>query len=125
MSSESRLGATFAACRADDRAALIGYLPAGYPDLASDLEMARLSLQFRTVDPIVGCSNSHLSALGLLFANSAAAIKKNTVDGQSGTNSPMTPHPTATKPITASRILNRASHNAHVAAHRPRISHLG
>jgi tryptophan synthase alpha chain len=33
----SRLAATFAACRAENRAALIGYLPAGYPDLAGSI----------------------------------------------------------------------------------------
>ncbi|MFF0490844.1 tryptophan synthase subunit alpha [Nocardia sp. NPDC004068] len=33
----SRLGSTFAACRAENRAALIGYLPAGFPDLAGSI----------------------------------------------------------------------------------------
>jgi tryptophan synthase alpha chain len=33
----SRLAETFAACRAEHRAALIGYLPAGYPDLAGSI----------------------------------------------------------------------------------------
>jgi tryptophan synthase alpha chain len=33
----SRLASTFAACRAEHRAALIGYLPAGYPDLAGSI----------------------------------------------------------------------------------------
>ncbi len=33
----SRLESTFAACRAENRAALIGYLPAGYPDLAGSI----------------------------------------------------------------------------------------
>jgi len=33
----SRLAETFAACRAENRAALIGYLPAGYPDLAGSI----------------------------------------------------------------------------------------
>jgi len=33
----SRLAETFAACRAEDRAALIGYLPSGYPDLAGSI----------------------------------------------------------------------------------------
>ncbi|MCM6773221.1 tryptophan synthase subunit alpha [Nocardia sp. CDC159] len=33
----SRLGATFAACRTENRAALIGYLPAGYPDLGGSI----------------------------------------------------------------------------------------
>ncbi|WP_024803865.1 tryptophan synthase subunit alpha [Nocardia sp. BMG51109] len=37
MSDASRLGGTFAACRAENRAALIGYLPAGYPDLAGSI----------------------------------------------------------------------------------------
>jgi len=34
----SRLGETFAACRAEDRAALIGYLPVGYPTVAGSLD---------------------------------------------------------------------------------------
>ncbi|WP_280399118.1 tryptophan synthase subunit alpha [Nocardia carnea] len=45
MSSESRLGATFAACRADDRAALIGYLPAGYPDLEGSRRVVRAMVE--------------------------------------------------------------------------------
>ncbi len=35
--SVSRLGGTFADCRAEGRAALIGYLPAGYPDLVGSI----------------------------------------------------------------------------------------
>ncbi|MBO0855190.1 MAG: tryptophan synthase subunit alpha [Nocardia sp.] len=34
----SRLRSTFDTCRAEGRAALIGYLPAGYPDLAGSIE---------------------------------------------------------------------------------------
>ncbi|MGO3328588.1 tryptophan synthase subunit alpha [Gordonia sp. (in: high G+C Gram-positive bacteria)] len=34
----SRLGETFAACRAENRSALIGYFPVGYPDLSTSLE---------------------------------------------------------------------------------------
>jgi tryptophan synthase alpha chain len=37
-SQASRLGPLFAACRADDRAALIGYLPTGYPDVPTSLD---------------------------------------------------------------------------------------
>lgn len=37
----SRLKGTFAACRADDRAALIGYLPVGYPTVADSLTTLR------------------------------------------------------------------------------------
>ena len=33
----SRLQSTFEACRGEGRAALIGYLPAGYPDLAGSI----------------------------------------------------------------------------------------
>lgn len=33
-----RLGTVFDACRAQDRAALIGYLPTGYPDVATSIE---------------------------------------------------------------------------------------
>jgi tryptophan synthase alpha chain len=35
---DSRLGPTFAACRAENRAALIGYLPAGYPDVSTSID---------------------------------------------------------------------------------------
>lgn len=34
----SRLGATFRACREDDRAALIAYLPTGYPDVPTSVQ---------------------------------------------------------------------------------------
>ena len=37
MTVESRLGPLFEACRADGRAALIGYLPTGYPDVATSV----------------------------------------------------------------------------------------
>ncbi|MCF8589216.1 tryptophan synthase subunit alpha [Gordonia liuliyuniae] len=37
----SRLGETFAACRAENRSALIGYMPVGYPDLPTSLETLR------------------------------------------------------------------------------------
>lgn len=36
--SESKLGELFAQCRAEGRAALVGYLPAGYPDLPRSIE---------------------------------------------------------------------------------------
>ncbi|MEU2041765.1 tryptophan synthase subunit alpha [Nocardia niwae] len=45
MSQQSRLANTFAACRADGRAALIGYLPAGYPDLAGSIEVVRAMVE--------------------------------------------------------------------------------
>ncbi|MGN2640261.1 tryptophan synthase subunit alpha [Nocardia takedensis] len=45
MSTQSRLAATFAAARADGRAALIGYLPAGYPDLAGSIEVCRTMVE--------------------------------------------------------------------------------
>lgn len=45
MSSESRLGATFAACKTDHRAALIGYLPAGYPDLEGSRKVVRAMVE--------------------------------------------------------------------------------
>ncbi|MEV5650006.1 tryptophan synthase subunit alpha [Nocardia sp. NPDC052254] len=35
----SRLQSTFEACRGEGRAALIGYLPAGYPDLAGSIDV--------------------------------------------------------------------------------------
>ena len=37
-SQPGRLGPIFDACRAQDRAALIGYLPTGYPDVATSIE---------------------------------------------------------------------------------------
>ncbi|MGO4614632.1 tryptophan synthase subunit alpha [Nocardia sp. 2YAB30] len=45
MSQQSRLANTFAACRADARAALIGYLPAGFPDLAGSIEVVRAMVE--------------------------------------------------------------------------------
>ncbi|MFT4201510.1 tryptophan synthase subunit alpha [Gordonia sp. (in: high G+C Gram-positive bacteria)] len=41
----SRLGETFAACRAEDRAALIGYFPVGYPTVADSLASMRLMVE--------------------------------------------------------------------------------
>ncbi|MGW5574982.1 tryptophan synthase subunit alpha [Nocardia thailandica] len=41
MSQQSRLANTFAAARAENRAALIGYLPAGYPDLDGSVAAVR------------------------------------------------------------------------------------
>jgi tryptophan synthase alpha chain len=38
MTSDSRLGPTFESCRAEGRSALIGYLPTGYPDVATSIE---------------------------------------------------------------------------------------
>ena len=35
------LDAVFARCREEDRAALVAYLPAGYPDLESSLDAFR------------------------------------------------------------------------------------
>ena len=37
-SQASRLGPLFETCRADDRAALIGYLPTGYPDVPTSVD---------------------------------------------------------------------------------------
>lgn len=45
MSQQSRLANTFAAARADGRAALIGYLPAGYPDLAGSVAAVRAMVE--------------------------------------------------------------------------------
>ncbi|RJO69214.1 tryptophan synthase subunit alpha [Nocardia panacis] len=45
MSQQSRLANTFAAARAEGRAALIGYLPAGYPDLAGSIEVCRTMVE--------------------------------------------------------------------------------
>jgi tryptophan synthase alpha chain len=45
VSQQSRLANTFAACRAENRAALIGYLPAGYPDLADSIEVVRAMVE--------------------------------------------------------------------------------
>jgi len=41
----SRLASTFAACRAEGRAALVGYLPVGYPDLPGSLEVFRAMVE--------------------------------------------------------------------------------
>ena len=35
----SRLAATFEACRAENRAALVGYLPAGFPTVSKSVEV--------------------------------------------------------------------------------------
>ncbi|MEV0343829.1 tryptophan synthase subunit alpha [Nocardia sp. NPDC050713] len=45
MSQQSRLANTFAAARAENRAALIGYLPAGYPDLAGSIDVCRAMVE--------------------------------------------------------------------------------
>ncbi|BDU05900.1 tryptophan synthase subunit alpha [Nocardia cyriacigeorgica] len=45
MSQQSRLADTFAACRAEHRAALIGYLPAGYPDLDGSIATVRAMVE--------------------------------------------------------------------------------
>lgn len=45
MTEQSHLAATFAACRAERRAALIGYLPAGYPDLAGSIATVRAMVE--------------------------------------------------------------------------------
>ncbi|MEZ5211171.1 tryptophan synthase subunit alpha [Gordonia sp. PP30] len=42
---ESRLGETFAACRAEDRAALIGYFPVGYPTVDDSLASLRIMVE--------------------------------------------------------------------------------
>ncbi|GAB10110.1 tryptophan synthase alpha chain [Gordonia araii NBRC 100433] len=41
----SKLTETFAACRREDRAALIGYLPVGYPTVAESLESMRIMVE--------------------------------------------------------------------------------
>lgn len=38
MTTASRLGPIFESCRAEQRSALIGYLPTGYPDVATSIE---------------------------------------------------------------------------------------
>ncbi|MBF6517535.1 tryptophan synthase subunit alpha [Nocardia cyriacigeorgica] len=45
MSQQSRLAGTFAACRSEHRAALIGYLPAGYPDLDGCIATVRAMVE--------------------------------------------------------------------------------
>ncbi|MFH5210751.1 tryptophan synthase subunit alpha [Antrihabitans sp. NCIMB 15449] len=42
---ESRLAPTFAKCRAENRAALIGYLPAGYPDLDGSIDVFKAMVE--------------------------------------------------------------------------------
>lgn len=41
MTEQSRLAATFATCRSENRAALVGYLPAGYPDLQGSIDTVK------------------------------------------------------------------------------------
>ena len=41
----SRLHSTFAQCRAEHRAALIGYLPAGYPTVAGSIDTVRTMVE--------------------------------------------------------------------------------
>jgi len=55
-SQPGRLGSIFDACRAEGRAALIGYLPTGYPDLPTSLISCVSSLESR-----VRCLESELS----------------------------------------------------------------
>ncbi len=38
MTVQSKLGPVFGACKQDDRAALIGYLPTGYPDVQTSID---------------------------------------------------------------------------------------
>lgn len=45
MSQQSRLANTFAACREDNRAALIGYLPAGYPDVQGSIDACKAMVE--------------------------------------------------------------------------------
>ncbi|WP_194820276.1 tryptophan synthase subunit alpha [Nocardia sp. XZ_19_385] len=45
MSQQSRLAETFAAARSENRAALIGYLPAGYPDLDGSIEVCKAMVE--------------------------------------------------------------------------------
>ncbi|TLF81157.1 tryptophan synthase subunit alpha [Nocardia cyriacigeorgica] len=45
MSQQSRLANAFAACRNEHRAALIGYLPAGYPDLDGSIATVRAMVE--------------------------------------------------------------------------------
>lgn len=42
---DSRLGPTFAACRAENRAALVGYLPVGYPDVPGSIDVFRAMVE--------------------------------------------------------------------------------
>ncbi|MEV6280940.1 tryptophan synthase subunit alpha [Nocardia sp. NPDC051832] len=45
MSQQSRLADTFAAARSENRAALIGYLPAGYPDLDGSIAVCKAMVE--------------------------------------------------------------------------------
>ncbi|MFE5289926.1 tryptophan synthase subunit alpha [Nocardia sp. NPDC056611] len=45
MSQQSRLANTFAACREENRAALIGYLPAGYPDVQGSIDACKAMVE--------------------------------------------------------------------------------
>ncbi|MEV6100320.1 tryptophan synthase subunit alpha [Nocardia sp. NPDC051981] len=45
MSQQSRLANTFATAREENRAALIGYLPAGYPDLQGSIDVCKAMVE--------------------------------------------------------------------------------
>lgn len=45
MSQQSRLASTFAACREENRAALIGYLPVSYPDVQGSIDVCRTMVE--------------------------------------------------------------------------------
>ncbi len=71
QSERSRLQAVFSACRSENRAALIGYLPTGYPDVAASVE-AMKALTESGCDLIeVGVPYSDPGMDGPVIANAA------------------------------------------------------
>jgi tryptophan synthase alpha chain len=71
QSEKSRLQALFSACRAEDRAALIGYLPTGYPDVPTSVD-AMKALTESGCDLIeVGVPYSDPGMDGPVIANAA------------------------------------------------------
>ena len=45
QSEKSRLAALFSACQRDNRAALIGYLPTGYPDVPTSIDAMKALIE--------------------------------------------------------------------------------
>lgn len=67
-----RLGPVFAACRAQDRAALIGYLPTGYPDVSTSIDaMVAMSAECDIIE--VGVPYSDPGMDGPVIANATEA----------------------------------------------------
>lgn len=74
-SAPSRLGRVFDACRSESRAALIGYLPTGYPDVATSIDaMVAMSAECDIIE--VGVPYSDPGMDGPVIATAADAALK-------------------------------------------------